>query len=69
MKIMIEEISAKFNNHRHNKEHSKDLIIIILRQNEKDLNLVLNKTFREMLEIYYNDNINNYFQIFQKIKR
>ena len=35
MKVMIREISAKFKNHRLNKEYNKDLINVILRQMKK----------------------------------
>ena len=65
--IFSKNISKKFK--FLDKDYNKDLISFILRGNDKDLNLILKKTFREMIELYCNDNVeDNIFKYFNRLK-
>lgn len=63
------DISDKYKSQKHKKEENKNLINKIINENDEKLNLVLNKTFREMVELYCSDNIEDEnFQNFNRLK-
>ena len=63
--ILSSKISTKCINLT--KDYNKDKISFILKQNDKYINEILNKTFREMLNIYCDNNVEN--NIFKDFKR